>query len=141
MNYELSCDLPTSREIVDEVVRHPSMSLPEKRALLSSWISDWNSVPDDPRLRRIPEGQLVDVDYLFQKLRSLDGSAETDTPGSRRNSLRACASGALVRLCGKRIFRRQRDDDDNPPPSPAQAAFPPRPPMWTDASPKLARAA
>src|SRR4051812_25040058 len=46
----------------DDVVRHPRMTLAEKRAVLAAWASDAHAVEDAPGLRQLDDGSLVAVD-------------------------------------------------------------------------------
>lgn len=55
----------------DQVLHHPSMSLAEKRALLSSWASDSRAVESAPALRRLDSGATIPVDEILAALASL----------------------------------------------------------------------
>jgi hypothetical protein len=55
-----------------DVVRHPDLTLEEKRAILSSWASDACAVESQPALRRPPGGkQPVGFDEIVEALRNL----------------------------------------------------------------------
>lgn len=116
---------------IDEVLRHPGMTIAEKRALLASWASDSNAVPGVPTLRQIEDGSLVAVDDILRALRSLDaGETNGQSPGRRSASWRAPFErrrGWTWRNWTANLRRGADDDDDDPPPCPVRAAIPPRP--------------
>jgi len=45
-----------------DVLKHPRMTLDEKRALLASWASDAHAVENRPTLRKLDNGKIVPVD-------------------------------------------------------------------------------
>ncbi len=102
----------------EHVLRHPDMTIAEKREVLAAWASDAHAVPDAPGLRQIDSGAVIGVDVILDALRELDAIRPTvdsrsmpDTHGRRPvRSIRT-------------LLRRDRhsDDDDDPPPSPAGA--------------------
>lgn len=56
-----------------DVIEDGSLSIAEKRAILSSWASDSCAVDSIPALRRIPASEhLVHFDDIMDALRSLD---------------------------------------------------------------------
>lgn len=59
------------------VLQDPTLSLPEKRAILASWASDACAVESAPTLRR-PAGlrEPVSFDEVMEALRSLDAVAQ-----------------------------------------------------------------
>ncbi len=60
-----------------DVARHPTLEPEVKRAILSSWASDRNSVESQPRLRQ-PAGlsTAVPVEEVLSALRALDESGK-----------------------------------------------------------------
>ena len=59
----------------DQVLHHPSLSVEEKRALLSSWASDRRAVENAPALRRLDSGATVCVDEILAALAALPAGA------------------------------------------------------------------
>lgn len=57
-----------------EVLTHPGLSVPEKRAILASWASDARSVESDPALRCLSgsKAEPVPVDEVLDALQALD---------------------------------------------------------------------
>jgi hypothetical protein len=56
-----------------DVVRHPDLTVEQKRAILSSWASDACAVESQPTLRRPPGSkQPVEFDEIVDALRSLE---------------------------------------------------------------------
>ncbi|GJD97638.1 hypothetical protein [Methylobacterium iners] len=57
-----------------EVLTHPGLSVPEKRAILASWASDARSVESDPALRCLSgsKAEPVPVDEVLDALLALD---------------------------------------------------------------------
>lgn len=119
----------------DDVVRDPTMTLAEKRAVLAAWASDAHAVEDAPALRRLDSGAIVPVDEILTALRSLDarrvGSSDPGIvyrfPFARHQRKLAARWRSLGRRPGR------RDDDDDPPPAPAAAAPVPRRPSFVAA--------
>ncbi|WP_421914279.1 hypothetical protein [Mesorhizobium sp.] len=114
----LFCLLDSPRD----VLRHPRMSVDEKRALLASWASDAHAVENQPTLRKLDNGKIVPVDDILRCLKALDqvGSAGKDP------SRRAMPWNITFDRRGRRgngwLRKRRftgRDDDDDPPPCPA----------------------
>ncbi|MDF2998316.1 MAG: hypothetical protein K0R27_3953 [Xanthobacteraceae bacterium] len=104
-----------------DVLNHPTLSVEAKRAVLASWASDRNAVPNFPGVRQLDNGSLVSLADLLQALRALDGPGE---PSQEYNS------GNLISLAERRRRRRPSPltrwpHDDEPPPRPAAALFPP----------------
>ena len=56
----------------DDVLRHPTMSIAEKRALLASWASDARAIPGVPILRQLDDGSVLMVDQILRALTALD---------------------------------------------------------------------
>lgn len=63
-----------------DVVRDTDLTLNEKRAILSSWVSDACAVEAAPGLRVNPHGQIVRWDDIMDALRSLDAQAGREMP-------------------------------------------------------------
>ena len=66
-----------------DVVTHPSLTLPEKRAILASWASDASAIASCPALRA-PEGLRapVSIDAILEALCELDGGPR-NPPGGK----------------------------------------------------------
>jgi hypothetical protein len=67
-----------------DVVRHPSLTLAEKRAILASWASDASAMASCSSLRaseglRAP----VSIDAVLDALRELDGGGPRHPPGGK----------------------------------------------------------
>jgi hypothetical protein len=59
-----------------DVVNDPDLTRYEKRAILSSWASDFCAVPSEPGLRQAPGARAsVTFDEIIDALRSLDDPA------------------------------------------------------------------
>jgi hypothetical protein len=101
-----------------QVLRNPTMSKDEKRALLASWASDANAIADAPSLRRLEDGTVLNIDDILEALKALDASDKVRRPSQ---------AWPVRRPKGRRLFR-PADDDDDPPPTPAAA---PIPKEWT----------
>ncbi len=77
-----------------DVVHHPTLALPEKRAILASWASDACAVEAAPALRVAPGGkEPVHFDEVMDALSALDRLSGTEQPQSQgrreqRTSLR-----------------------------------------------------
>lgn len=98
------------------VVRDPSMTVAEKRALLASWASDAHAVPDHPALRRLEDGRILRIDDILDALKQLD----TLPASGVEPSVELYRRGHWSRL--SRLWRRDNDDDDDDPLTPAPAA-------------------
>ncbi len=62
-----------------EVVRYPSLTREEKRAILASWASDACAVEAAPALRKLPGGsEPVQVDDVLAALQALDPDLDED---------------------------------------------------------------
>jgi hypothetical protein len=118
-----------------EVLRDSSLSIAEKRNLLSSWASDARAIPDAPALRQLDSGAVVNIRDILSALQILDGfeyskprRLNSKKPWRRRQSM-----GFLGWLPSE--FRgRRTDDDDDPPPCPAVIApLPGLPPFGAEA--------
>ena len=106
----------------EEVVRHPGMTLGEKREILARWASDAHAVENLPGLRQLDDGSVLGVDEILRALKALD-AVEGCVPAERP------VTGPQTRRRGRllsrlRFGRRRRDHDDDPPPCPASAARP-----------------
>jgi hypothetical protein len=55
-----------------EVVRDPSLTKAQKRAVLASWASDAHAVVDAPSLRRLDDGTTLEIDAILDALKQLD---------------------------------------------------------------------
>ena len=108
----------------DDVVGDPNLTIPEKRSVLASWVSDARSVENAPKLRRLDSGAVVEVDAVLEALRDLGRSAPAADP--QRSGTR----GVVVRLPLRP--RRPTGWDDDPPPAPIRARIP-APPVFVDA--------
>jgi hypothetical protein len=107
------------------VVCDPAMTLEEKRSILVSWASDMRAVSDQPALRQLDDGRLVEIDDILDSLKLLDGLPRTPR-ASIRHRVSRHERGYWPRF-GR--LRRRRWDDDDDPPTPAPAAARPRPPV------------
>jgi hypothetical protein len=73
--------------MTEQVLRNKLMSITDKRALLASWASDMNAVPDEPALRKLADGTVLDIDDILNALRTLDdwhGDDDPPTPVAAR---------------------------------------------------------
>lgn len=83
-----------------DVLNDGSLSLPEKRVILSSWASDICAVESCPALREIPGiGKTVRLSDILAALRQLDGN-DDDPPrgGGVPMRLRRPSAASLRRL-------------------------------------------
>jgi len=107
------------------VVRNSTMTTDEKRSMLASWASDERAVPDNPSLRRLDNGCLVEIDDVLAALKRLDQMADRPNPDElgkrsyRRQHWRTFS----------RLRRRDRDNGDDDSPTPTPATVRPRPPV------------
>jgi hypothetical protein len=108
----------------DDVVRHPRLTVAEKREILARWASDAHAIEDVPALRQLDDGSVVAVDAILQALKSLDCDQGRTTAGRPAWKPYARKRGSL--LSRLRIVRRRNDDDYDPPPCPASSAYPVR---------------
>jgi hypothetical protein len=105
----------------DDVVRHPQLTVAEKREVLARWASDAHAVEDAPALRQLDDGSVVAVDAILQALKSLDcdqGRTTAERPAWKPHARKR---GSL--LSRFRIPSRRSDDDYDPPPRPASSAY------------------
>jgi hypothetical protein len=102
----------------DDVVRHPRLSVAQKRALLAAWASDRHAVEGAPDLRQLESGAIVRRDTIIDRLKRLDdpGAPSLAAPPEPRQAFR------LLRPRWTPITRRfrRRPDDDPPPPKPVR---------------------
>ena len=111
----------------DDVLTATHLTVDEKRAILASWASDARAVTDAPALRKLDDGQLVEIDEILAALKQLDDTEDEDE-SSLANLVPTRMRAAITRrrqrsLKGERRFRRfwRDDDDDDPPPCPVAA--------------------
>lgn len=126
-NDTLRVDKLTSFSHPDDVLADHDLTIPEKRRLLASWVSDANSVPHMPTLRQLPDGSVVKAEDILRALRTLDAgedAARSDT--SRSLSWRAPFERRRGWILRNAHRRGRGPDDDDPPPSPAYAMPRPR---------------
>jgi hypothetical protein len=72
-----------------DVVAHPSLSIPEKRAILASCASDASAIASCPALRALAGLKApVTIDEILEALCELDGSPR-HPPGGKPNRLRS----------------------------------------------------
>jgi hypothetical protein len=113
----------------DDVMSSPALTRTEKRAILASWVSDVRAVMNQPALRQLDNGAVVQVRDVLRALKSLD-DADTSTNGHTRPAVRQSIARQRHTLRSKWLRRRSRrsrfDDDDDPPPRPVSAAIPVR---------------
>jgi hypothetical protein len=55
-----------------EVVKSPSLSIDDKRAILAAWASDYHAVDSRPALRQVPGTEPVSIDEVQSALKELD---------------------------------------------------------------------
>jgi len=112
-----------------EVMANTMLNIAEKRALIASWVSDANAVDSQPTLRRLPNGDTIEVDELIGALTRLDEEARRPAETvDHQIAWRTAFDRQLRRLTHPWRPRRRasgRDDHDLPPC--AAAAIPPRP--------------
>lgn len=99
----------------------------EKRHILASWASDRRAVVNNPSLRQLDDGTIVDLDDILDALKSLDGASVCDTLHGRLPTHRASwrwDPSTLARRVSTRIKGHRPDDDDDPPPCPVGSARP-----------------
>ena len=95
--------------------------------LLASWASDARAVPDQPGLRRLDDGRILELDDILEALKQLG-----EFPSSTRSTKQSHRSYRHRRWATlSRIFRRGDNDDDDPT-SPAPIAPRPRPQVFYD---------
>jgi len=66
-----------------DVLNDPDLTRNEKRAILSSWLSDACAVESCPALRQGPGGIRVTFDEVMDALRSLDEDDPPPRPGGK----------------------------------------------------------
>jgi len=117
----------------DEVMSNPELTKDEKRTILASWVSDARAVINQPTMRQLDNGAVVQVNDVLRALRSLD-DADAVAHGRHRLVLRSPIARHKRALRSDWLNRGSRrgkfgDDDDDPPPRPASAAIPVRHPF------------
>jgi len=110
----------------DDVASDPTLTKPQKRAVLASWVSDARAVENAPALRRLDSGAVVEVDAILRALALLDDPAPGRTrdrrpPSPRRRTVIARWLSRVGPANGS------NDNDDDPPPAPAGMAVAFRP--------------
>ena len=55
-----------------DVVKSPSLSIDDKRAILAAWASDYYAVDSRPALRQLPGTEPVSIDEVQSALKELD---------------------------------------------------------------------
>jgi len=113
----------------DEVMSNPELTKAEKRTILASWVSDARAVINQPTMRQLDNGAVVQVSDVLRALKALD-DADAVAQGRHRFVLRSPIARhrrALRPDWLNRGSRRGKSDDDDPPPCPANAAIPVRP--------------
>jgi hypothetical protein len=78
----------------DQVLSHPGLTVPEKRAILASWASDAHAVDDMPWLRQLECGARVSLSEVLSALRSLDAEETSASVAQAEPSI--LASRALL---------------------------------------------
>jgi hypothetical protein len=75
-----------------DVIRDPTISISEKRAILASWASDAASVASNPALRELPGSRkTITIDEILEALSTLDHHPKGPPggkPARRRSTLR-----------------------------------------------------
>ena len=72
-----------------DVVRHPTLTVAEKRAILASWASDASAIASCPALRAPPGLKAtVSIDDILDALCELDGKPR-HPPGGKTQRLRS----------------------------------------------------
>lgn len=111
----------------DDVLADPDLTIPEKRSLLASWVTDANAVPHLPTLRQLPDGSVVKVNDILDALRTLDaGDDAMSTVRCRAVPWRTPFERRRGWVFRNATRRGRGPDDDDPPPSPAYAMVRPR---------------
>lgn len=115
-------DKATTFSHPDEVLANSYLTVPEKRGLLASWLSDANTVPNLPTQRQLPDGSVVTAEDILRALRTLDAIGGTAN-AERSRTLPWCISfeRRRGRVCRNAVRPRRGPDDDDPPPCPAFA--------------------
>jgi hypothetical protein len=109
----------------NDVVRDPSLTTAQKRAILASWASDARAVADAPSRRQLDDGTMLDIDDILDALKQLDreqGAVRTSPLKVKSRLRHRRAFRGALRYWG--TFRRDDGDDDDPPPCPAAARVP-----------------
>lgn len=88
-----------------DVLNHPTLTVDEKRQILSSWASDARAVESDPTLRQLPVGALVPIAEILTALRALPAEEAPAPQAAPRRKVPIFAGWHR---------RRKRDDGDWP---------------------------
>lgn len=110
---------------IEHVLEAVELTIPQKRAILASWLSDARAVPNIPSLRELDNGEIVKVDDLLKALRALDRidkAADRCVPHPKFRM--GARQGKLLPAYVKRAVRRNPFDGDDDPPPCAAAAVP-----------------
>jgi hypothetical protein len=83
-----------------DVLKDPDLTRYEKRAILSSWLSDACAVESCPSLRQRPGGCPVSFDEVMDALRSLDDEDPPPRPGGKSMKRRSRRGGSEPDLGG-----------------------------------------
>jgi hypothetical protein len=81
----------------DNVLNDDTLSLPEKRVILSSWASDMYAVESCPSLREIPGmGSIIRLSDILAALRKLDGDDDPLLSGEAPTRLKRLWAGPFA---------------------------------------------
>jgi hypothetical protein len=79
-----------------DVIRDPTISISEKRAILASWASDAASVASNPALRELPGSRkTITIDEILEALSALDHHPK-GPPGGKPARRRSTSRTALA---------------------------------------------
>ncbi|GGC83007.1 hypothetical protein GCM10010994_46120 [Chelatococcus reniformis] len=107
-----------------DVVRDPSLSAAEKRAILADWASDARALPNLPTYRQLDNGALLQVRDIMEALNALDcGNEPMPSPSWPARRMPGAARARWLQRLLRRGGRGD-DDDDDPPPVPARMRRP-----------------
>jgi hypothetical protein len=105
---------------VRQFLKDGGLSPDQRRALLASWASDVRAVEGAPGLRRLDNGEIVEIDEILSALTALDPQPRSSHAAPRGTRWRP-------RHRRRKLVRRAQPYDDNPPDRPAGAAVVARP--------------
>ncbi|MDF3151489.1 MULTISPECIES: hypothetical protein [Mesorhizobium] len=109
----------------DDVLNEETMTIGAKRALLAFWASDVHAVPDNPALRQLDNGAIVEVSDILRALRLLDETGREPRVSKESGTVSLSFDRRRKKSRLGWMRRPWRDDDDDPPPIPAFATVPP----------------
>src|ERR1700727_1790636 len=78
-----------------DVTSNPQLTTADKRAILTSWISDARAVENAPSLRRLDSGAVVEVDAILRALVLLDDVAPARREDCERLPLSSRRRGVI----------------------------------------------